>query len=152
LFELLLWLAMIVALRRAVRARHGVGVICGVLLGYLLVADTLAAWSVPRAHNQLFDFFGYMFLGPLSARERSASVLPLPALGLGYPLTLRAVRIALSSFASWRCLRESAVLNPLLPRAYALDGIAMAFAGAAVVDAIEGVLLLWALALVMSGT
>jgi hypothetical protein len=44
-------------------------------------------------------------------------------------------------------LRRPTVRNPLLPRAYALDGIAMAFAGAAVVDALEGVLLLCAWAL-----
>jgi hypothetical protein len=78
-------------------------------------------------------------------------VLPLPAFALSYPLTVRAIRIALSTFAAWRCLRESAPLNPLLERAYALDGIAFAFTGAAVVDALEGVLLLWALALAFSG-
>jgi hypothetical protein len=151
MLELLLWLAVIVALRRATRARHLHAAVCGALLGYLLLADTLSSWAVSRPHNQLFDFFGYVFLGPLSARDRAASLLPLPALGLSYPLAVRAVRIATSSFAAWRCLRESALLNPLLPRAYALDGIAFAFTGAAVVDALEGVLLLWALVLAFSG-
>lgn len=65
---------------------------------------------------------------------------------------MRATRIALSAFASWYCLNESAKLNPLLPRAYTLDGIAMPFAGAAVAEGIEAVLLLWAFALVAQGT
>lgn len=64
-----------------------------------------------------------------------------------HPLLLRTTRASLCAAASFVCLRQSAQLNPLLPRAYALDGVAMPFAGAAIVDAIEGVVLLWALAL-----
>lgn len=151
MLEVLLWLAVIVALRRAVRARHTIAIVCAVLLTYLLLADTLSSWAMPRATHQAFDLFGYMFLGPLAAQDRAASVLPLPALALAQPLIVRGVRIALSAFAAWRCLRESSALNPLLPRAYALDGIAFAFTGASVVDAVEAVLLLWASALAFSG-
>lgn len=143
MLELLLWLALVVAMRRSIRARHKLAILCCTAVCYLLLADSLASLAVSKPH-QLFDFFGYLFLGPLSAAERAASRLPLPAVALALPLTVRATRIALSTFASWKCLHESAPLNPLLPRAYALDAIAMAFAGAAVVDALEGVLLLWA--------
>jgi hypothetical protein len=144
--ELLLWLAVATGMWRAARARHWHAVFCGALLGYLLIADLVASLAVSQPHH-IFDLFSYMFLGPLSARERVASFLPLPALAIDHPLVLRATRVALSTLASWRCLRESSQLNPLLPRAYTLDGIAMPFAGAAVVDAIEGVLLLWAFAM-----
>jgi hypothetical protein len=148
--EFLLCLAAVTAISRAVRARHAHAIICGVLVGYLLLADLFAAWAVSGPH-QLFDLFSYLFLGPLSARERAAGVLPLPALALHHPLGVRATRIALSSFACWRCLHESSQLNPLLPRAYALDAIAMPFAGAAVVDMIETILLLWAFAMAARG-
>lgn len=150
MLEFLLWLAVLVSLRRALRARHRTAIVCAVLLTYLLLADTLASWAMPRPNHQAFELFGYLFLGPLSARDRAASVLPLPALVLAQPLLLRAFRIALSAFAAWHCLRESSALNPLLPRAYTLDGIAFGFTGAAVVDAIEAVLLLWASALAFS--
>lgn len=151
MLEFLLWLAVLVSLGRAIRARHRTAIVSAVLLTYLLLADTLASWAMPRANHHAFDLFGYMFLGPLSARDRAASVLPLPALALAQPLIVRAVRIALSAFGAWYCLRESSALNPLLPRAYVLDGIAFGFTGAAVVDALEAVLLLWASALAFSG-
>ena len=83
--------------------------------------------------------------------DRAPGLLPLPSLALSNPLSLRATRIALGSLAAWHCLRESSRLNPLLPRAYTLDAIAMPFAGAAVVDTIEGVLLLWAFAMAAHG-
>jgi hypothetical protein len=144
--DLLLCVAVATGLWRAVRARHRYAVICGVVLGYVLLADLLAALAVSKPH-QIFDLFSVMFLGPLSAPERAVSLVPFPALAIHYPLAVRATRIVLSSLAAWRCLRESSQLNPLLPRAYVLDAIAMPFAGAGVLDVLEGVLLLWAFAL-----
>lgn len=41
-------------------------------------------------------------------------------------------------------LRESSQLNPLLPRAYALDGVALPFIAVGVLDALEGVLVIFA--------
>lgn len=146
MLEFTLGLAITIALWRAVSVRHWPATTSATLLGYLLLADVFAAGAVSKPH-QVFDVFSYVFLGPLCAPERAASVLPLPALALRYPLGIRALRIALSWFASWRCLRESSRLNPLLPRAYALDGIAFPLAGAAILDAIEATLLLWAFAM-----
>lgn len=88
-----------------------------------------------------------MFLGPLALPERAAAIPPLPSFALDHPLGVRITRIMLGTIAAAACLRESSRLNPLLPRAYTLDGIAMPFVGAAVVDSIECVLLMWAFAM-----
>ena len=144
MLELLLCYAIAVGSWRATRARHGLALTCSLLLVYLITADLLAAWAVKGPHH-VFDVFSYMFLGPMSLPYRAASLLPLPAAALSHPLGLRAARAVISAVASWSCLRESAQQNPLLPRAYTLDGIAMPFAGAAVIELIESVLLLWAL-------
>jgi hypothetical protein len=148
--ELLLYLAIGVAAWRALRARHRVALPCGALLVYLLLADLLAAWAVSKPH-QVMDLFAYLFLGPLAMVDRQRAALFLPSFALEHPIATRVARITLGSIASWRCLHESAQLNPLLPRAYVLDDIAMPFAAAAVVDTIEGVLLLWAFALASHG-
>lgn len=150
MLECLLFVAVATGVWRALRAGHGVSASFGVLVSYLLLADVCAAWAVSQSHHA-FDVFSYAFLGPLTARERAATYLALPDLALEHPWALRAARIVLCASASWRCLRESARLNPLLPRAYALDGIALPFAGAAVVELLEGVVLVWAHALATRG-
>ena len=100
--------------------------------------------GMPRPVYSVFNEF---LLGPGSAAVRAPGLLPLPELLLQYPLALRGLRIALCTAASWRCLNESSQLNPLLPRAYALDDIALPFAGAGVLDTLEGIVLIFAMQL-----
>jgi len=145
--ELLLLAALLLGLARAARAQHRWALVCGAAALYLLIADTLAVLAARDGPRPLYSLFTDLFLGPGSSLERTAALLPLPGLLVRYPLLLRAVRIALSSAASWRCLSESSRLNPLLPRAYQLDGVALPLAGAAVLDSAEGILLVFALLL-----
>jgi hypothetical protein len=147
MFELLLCFALAVALVRAGRARHAWSLGLGSAVVYLVLADTLAAFAGNPGPQQVFALFNYFFLGPGSASVRAPAVLPLPALLVAQPLLLRGLRCALSGVAAWRCFGEASELNPLVPRARALDGIALSFAGAAVVDAAEAVVLIFALLL-----
>jgi hypothetical protein len=61
----------------------------------------------------------------------------VPALLIQQPLLIRALRANLCWLLSFACLRESSHLNPLVPRAHALDDIAFAFTGTGIVDALE---------------
>jgi hypothetical protein len=145
--ELLLLFALLLALVRALRARHRWAVTCGAVALYLLVADTLGVVAASGGPRSMYSLFNDLFLGPGSSLERAAALLPLPVWLVRYPLLLRALRVALCSAASWRCLSEASQLNPLLPRAYQLDGVALPFAGAAVLDCVETIVLVFALLL-----
>jgi hypothetical protein len=59
---------------------------------------------------------------------------------LAEPLAVRIVRVGCCGVVAWVCFYRSAQLNPLLPRAYALDAVALPFAGAAVADTLVSVL------------
>jgi hypothetical protein len=72
----------------------------------------------------------------------------LPTLLIEHSLLVRPLRSLVCWLVAWTCFRESNQLNPLLPRAYALDGLAMAFVGAGIVDALATVVLLWAWAMI----
>lgn len=145
MLELLLCFALATGVYRAHRARHRWVALGGWLAVYLLLADTWSALAAVSHGPQPYHLvFVYMFLGPGAGPLREAAVLPLPPLLLVLPLVLRGLRALCTATCAWVCLRESSKLNPLLPRAYALDGIAMPFAGASVIDAVESVLLLWA--------
>lgn len=145
MLELGLFATLVLALVRALRMRHRWALIGGSAALYLLLADTLcviAARDVPRA---IYSVFNELFLGPGTSAARAPGLLPLPALLIAQPLWLRGARIALCAAGSWRCLHESSQLNPLLPRAYALDAIGLPLAGAAVLDALATIVLLFAL-------
>jgi hypothetical protein len=145
--ELLLAAALLIGLVRAGRARHRWALVCGAVAFYLLAADTLSVVAASGAPRSVYSLFNDLFLGPGSSLDRAPAWLPLPALLVRYPLVLRALRIVLCAAASWRCSSESSQLNPLLPRAYALDGVALPFAGAAVLDTVEGIVVIFALLL-----
>lgn len=143
--ESLFVLALAAGGLRAFRLRHR-GALAGVaVVTYLLLADLLAVFSVQlRGVGGVFAVFANTFLGPASMPLRAPGPLPLPQLFLAHPLLVRAARCGVCWLVASCCFRESNQLNPLVQRAYALDSLAMPFVGAGVVDAAEGVLLLWA--------
>lgn len=53
-------------------------------------------------------------------------------------------RASLCWALGYALLRQSAQLNPLLPRAYALDGVALPFIAVGLLDALEAVLIVFA--------
>jgi hypothetical protein len=143
--ELLLLVVLLTGLMRAGHAGHAWAVLGGAAALYLLLADTLSVVAVDSAARPLLSAFNDIFIGPGTAASRAPGALPLPALLLGHPLWLRGLRSLLSATVAGRCLHESGKLNPLMPRSYELDGIAMPFAGAGVIDAAEAVVLFLAL-------
>jgi hypothetical protein len=151
MFELLLCFALGVGLTRAGKARHLWSLSGGLAAVYLVVADTLGVLAARGGPRPLFSLFNELFLGPGSTALRAPGALPLPDLLLEHPLIVRGLRVALCAIVAWRCLHESSALNPLLPRARALDAIGMCFVGAAVIDAAETVLLVFAMQLVRLG-
>lgn len=118
-------------------------IVVAAAVGYLLLADVLCAWAAP-AEGNVFALFRNVFLGPTSSPLRAASILPLPALLIEQPLLIRAIRASLCWIVGFACLHQSGKLNPLLARAYVLDGTALAFVGTGVIDAIEATILLFA--------
>jgi hypothetical protein len=63
---------------------------------------------------------------------------------IAQPLWIRAMRASLCWALGYAFLRQSAQLNPLLPRAYALDGVALPFIAVGLLDALEAVLIIFA--------
>jgi hypothetical protein len=63
---------------------------------------------------------------------------------IAQPLWTRVLRASLFWAVGFACLRESAKLNPVVSRAYALDGVAMPFIAVGLIDALEAVLLIFA--------
>lgn len=143
MLEALLAYALLTGLVRALRLRHGWAVVGACTAAYLLIADTLCALAA-RGPGNVFGLFGNVFIGPGASPLRALGAMPLPLLFVQHPLIVRGVRIIVGSLIAWTCFRESSRLNPLVQRAYALDGLAMPFAGAAIVDALATVVLLWA--------
>ena len=144
MLELLLCFALATGITRAQRAGHRWALVGGTLVAYLLFADTLSALAGMHDDHSAYSFFNYLFLGPGVAPSRSPAALPLPHVLLEHPLLTRGLRVLACAAVTRQCLRESAALNPLLPRAYELDGIAMPFAGAGVIDTLEAILLVFA--------
>jgi hypothetical protein len=144
MLELLLCFAVATGIERARRARHRVALLGGGVVAYLIVADTLCAVAGNRGDQQIFSLFNYLFIGPGAAALRSDAALPLPSIALDHPWLVRVTRSLLCGGISWHVLRESSRLNPLLPRAYALDALAMPFVGAAIIDAVELIVLVFA--------
>ena len=147
MLELLLLAALLQGLIRAARARHRWALGTGGAALYLLLADTLAVVAASAQPQPVYAVFNLFLLGPGSSAVREPGLLPVPGLLLQHPLALRGLRIALCAAGSWRCLDQSSRLNPLLPRAYQLDDIALPLAGAAVLDTLEAVVLIFALQL-----
>jgi hypothetical protein len=141
--EALQLLAFASGASRAVRLRHAVAIAGAALVGYLIAADLLGAFAVRQPGNP-FSPFVSMMLGPCAWPLRTSAALPLPALLIQQPLALRTARALVCSLITVLCLKQSNAQNPLLPRAAALDAIALPFAGVAVVDALETIILLWA--------
>lgn len=127
---------------RATRARVRLALVAGAIVSYLWLADTLAVFATRTEPAHPLLVIIVLFLGPGAAPTRIAGSLPLPTVLFDWPLVLRALRVALCGLAAQQCFRHASRLNPLLPRAYALDGVALPFAGAAVADALALVLLL----------
>jgi hypothetical protein len=145
--ELLLLVVLLTGMMRAGHAGHGWALIGGAAVLYLLLADTLSVAAVDSVVHAPLAAFNDVFIGPGTAAQRAPGALPLPALLLRHPLWLRGLRSLLSGAVATRCMQESAKLNPLVPRSYELDGIAMPFAGAGIIDALEGLVLFVALKL-----
>jgi hypothetical protein len=141
--ELLFAFALVIGLVRAVRLRHGWAIAGGCLVAYLSIADTLCVFAA-RGNGGVFGFFGNVFLGPGASPLRAFGALPWPRLLVVYPLLVRALRSVTCGSVAAICFRQSSKLNPLLPRAYALDALAFPFLGAGIVDALAAVILLWA--------
>ncbi|HKP62908.1 MAG TPA: hypothetical protein VJV78_39505 [Polyangiales bacterium] len=143
MLEFLITCALASGIARALRLRHGWALLGGCAVAYLLLGDTLAAFAA-RGQGSIFGLFGSVFIGPGASPLRGTGPLPWPRFLTQYPLLVRALRSSLCGIVAWICLRQSNRLNPLLPRAYALDAVGMPFAGAAVVDALIAVILFWA--------
>jgi hypothetical protein len=139
--ELLLLVVLLTGLMRAGHAGHAWALLGGAAALYLLLADTLSVAAVDSTARPLFAAFNHVVIGPGTSAFRAPGALPLPALLLSHPLWLRGLRSLLSGAVASRCLHESSKLNPLVPRSYELDGIAMPFFGAGFIDAAEGVVL-----------
>lgn len=140
--EALLLCVLLLGLLRGARAQHAVAVGAAVVSGYLLVADGLAALDA-EGLMYVHQFFQITVAGPGALLDRGTGTLPLPDMLIAHPWVTRLLRISLSSAAAWRCLSESSQLNPLLPRAYVLDALAMPFVAAAVLDALVETSLLY---------
>jgi hypothetical protein len=143
MLEALQLFAFVVAVWRARVLGSRIAVFVAGIVAYLLLADLLCMLAAP-AEGNVFALFRNVFLGPTAAPLRAASVLPLPASLISHPLWIRALRASLCWAVGFACLRESAALNPLMPRAYALDGVAMPFIAVGLIDALEAVLLILA--------
>jgi hypothetical protein len=142
MLELLVCANLALGLMRAVRLHDRGTVLGGVAALYLLAADTLAVFPISGSLSW-FHPFGVMFFGPGVLPYRQAGLL-IPGLLIEEPLLLRALRVGACAAVAWRCLHRSAKLNPLMPRAYALDAVAVPFTGAAVLDTLTGIVLVMA--------
>jgi hypothetical protein len=136
MLEALLAFALSTGTARAFRVRLTWAVLGGLLALYLVVADALNVVAAPEPLSPFF-LFSFMFLGPSMSPYRAAGVLPVPSLCVEQPVVLRLARLGLCATLAWLYLQRSSKLNPLLPRAYALDAAALPFAGAAVLDTLE---------------
>ncbi|HTU62955.1 MAG TPA: hypothetical protein VMF89_31055 [Polyangiales bacterium] len=143
MLEALQWFAFVVAVRRARAIGSRAALIVAGIVGYLLLADLLCMLAAPPEGN-VFALFRNVFLGPTASPLRAASLLPLPASLIAQPLWIRAIRAGLCWALGSVMLRESSRLNPLLPRAYALDGAALPFIAVGLLDALEAVIVLFA--------
>jgi hypothetical protein len=143
MLEMFFAFVLIVGCGRAVRLRHTWAMLGAGAVLYLLIADVLCSIG-SGAQGGVFGFFGAVFIGPGASPLRTAGALPVPCVLIAHPLFTRALRCVVCWLVAWICLRQSSRLNPLLPRAYALDDVASAFVGAGVVDAVAAVVLLWA--------
>jgi hypothetical protein len=143
MLEMFLAFVLIAGCVRAVGLRHTWALVGGGTVLYLLVADVLCSIG-SGAQGGVFGFFGEAFVGLGASPFRSVGALPMPRVFIAHPLFTRALRCVICWLVAWICLRQSSRLNPLLPRAYALDDVASAFVGAGIVDAIAAVVLLWA--------
>jgi len=143
MLEALQLFAFVVAIRRALALGGRIALFVAGIVAYLLLADLLCMLAAP-AEGNVFGLFRNVFLGLTAAPLRAASVLPLPAPLIAQPLWTRALRSGLCWAVGIACLRESAKLNPLVPRAYALDGVALPFIAVGLIDALEAVLLIFA--------
>jgi hypothetical protein len=141
--EALQWVAFIVAVRRARALGSWAALTVSGIVAYLLLADLLGMLAAP-AEGSVFGLFRNVFLGPTAAPLRAASALPLPGLFIAQPLWIRAMRATFCWALGCVFLHQSSQLNPLLPRAYALDGVALPFIGVGLFDALEGVIVVFA--------
>ena len=131
-----LWLvALLLGTVRAVRHGFAPVVAAGAGALYLLAADTLSAVGT-NAPESFYAVFSRFILGPGASIVREAGLLPLPGLLLEQPVWTRGLRVAIGVLSAVGCLRRSSAINPLLPRAQALDETGLPFVGAAVIDGI----------------
>jgi hypothetical protein len=146
MLELLFACALVTGFVRAVRLRHGWAIAGACAVAYLLIADELCVFAV-RGNGTVFGLFASVFIGPGASPQRALGAVPFPRLLIQHPLLVRVVRSVVCGLVAWICFRQSSRLNPLVQRAYALDGLAMPFAGAGILDALATVVLLWAWAM-----
>jgi hypothetical protein len=143
MIELAICLALGLGLMRGIRLGHAWSVVSGSLIGYGLVADFLNVAAAAGEPLPALYAFVYIFLGPGGGPARTPGPLPLPLLLVNNPLWLRAGSALLAWVVVGSCKRESARLHPQLPRAYALDALAMPFLLLGILQAIVAVMLLF---------
>lgn len=131
-----------IGLVRGLLARLGWAVVGGLLVLYLLTADTLNVLAASFAGLRPLQLVVFMFLGVGTWHRRGHGPLPLPDVFVQDPLTLKVARGATAALIAWRYLRASSRLDPLVGRAYTTESVAMPFVAAAIIDAVELVLLL----------
>jgi hypothetical protein len=116
--------ALVLALVRALRARHALATAGVLAAAYGLTMDGANAVATRGRSEHVYEGFIFVFLGPSGAVSRDRGVLPTPASFVDHPTLLHGL-LTLGAFGlAAVLLRQSGRIRPELPRARALDGVA----------------------------
>ena len=120
-----LFAALLVSLVRAAREHHAIAGAGIIAAAYALAMDNANGLAWRHESGQAFEGFIVLAMGPSGSLGRARGVLPTSELFIGHPGLVHVAMVVIVAAVVLLLRRQSAPLRPEVPRARALDAIAL---------------------------